>query len=41
MKRSFALGLMALSLSLVAILGTSLPALARATVAEGEAKLVP
>jgi len=41
MKRSFSLGLTALSLSLVALVGTSLPAFARATVAEGEAKLVP
>src|SRR5712692_6730694 len=41
MKRSLILGLTALTLSLVAAVGTSLPAFARATIAEGEAKLVP
>jgi hypothetical protein len=41
MKRSLARGLAALTLSLVAVVGASLPALARGIVAEGEAKLVP
>jgi hypothetical protein len=41
MKRSFALGLTALTLSLAAAVGTSLPALAKATLAEGEVDLVP
>ncbi len=41
MKRSFALGLMAVTLALVAAVATSLPALATATIAEGQARLVP
>ena len=40
-KRLLALGLTALTLSLVAVVGTSLPALAEANQAEGEVQLVP
>jgi hypothetical protein len=41
MKRSLARGLVAVILSLVAVVGMSLPSLAKGIVAEGEAKLVP